>query len=368
MYAASPLLCTFSLATVVAASYAANLFPIPVEASWTTSRSTSGLPANVNQIDLSDQGVNLTKQAGGLPHDLVPAPGAGVAGNAWRASYPKGSYNPSGEPKGGFGFYFAGPSDIWAGADQILFSYAVYFPGDFQFNMGGKLPGPYGGEDQEIAFGCTGGRQADRDKCFDLRLMWRTNGAGEIYAYVPETDGNKEAGKELEGTVIDSSYGMSLARGAFNFTPGDWTVVAERVRLNTPGQTDGEIELWVDGKSVIHATGLAIRSSASSTFRGVHCQTFFGGSTADWASPVDQFAYFAEMSGAVLAAGASPADGKAAFPLASNDTTKGQTSGGTSPISSQGGTEDGTGTALAVSPSIATSMTLAVLLLTFSQS
>lgn len=364
MYAASPLLTILGCASAVVAYDAANLFPIPVQAAWTTSKSASGLPKNVNQIDLSDQGVNLTKEAGGLPHDLVPAPGAGVTGDAWRASYPKGSYNPSGEPKGGFGFYFAGPDDIWDGADQILFSYAVYFPDNFQFNMGGKLPGPYGGEDQETAFGCTGGRQADRDKCFDLRLMWRTNGAGEVYAYVPETDGNTAAGKELEGTIIDSSYGMSLARGAFNFTAGDWTVVAERVRLNAPGKTDGEIELWVDGKSVIHATGLSIRSSLSSTFRGVHCQTFFGGSTADWASPTDQFAYFAEMSGAVLAADASPEDGKSAFPLASNSTASGTTSEGTAPVSGQGVTEDGTGAAVGASPSFAMLITVIAAILT----
>ncbi|KZV97378.1 hypothetical protein EXIGLDRAFT_379233 [Exidia glandulosa HHB12029] len=261
----------------------------------------------------------------------------------------KGSWNPSGDPLGGFGLYFAGPGDIWDGHDEILFSYAVFFPEGFQFNKGGKLPGPYGGTDPEISLGCTGGRQASRDKCFDLRLMWRTDGAGEIYAYLPEVQGNTDAGNALEGTVIDNSYGMSLARGAFNFTTGDWTVVAERVKLNTPGQANGELELWADGKSVIHATNLTIRTDAASTFRGVHFQTFFGGSTNDWASPVDQYAYFAEVSGAVLAANASPEEKKAAYPLRttplpSNSST---TPGNSTQVGPDG---DGKGAAGALAP------------------
>lgn len=117
-----------------AAAYdAANLFPIPVQAAWTTSQTASGLPSSVNKVALTDAALNLTKNAGGQPHDLVDAPGAGPAGKAWRAFYPKGSYNPSGEPEGGFGLYLAGPGDVWQDADNILFSYAVFFPDKFDF-------------------------------------------------------------------------------------------------------------------------------------------------------------------------------------------------------------------------------------------
>lgn len=144
----------------------------------------------------------------------------------------------------------------------------------------------------------------------------RTNGAGEVYAYLPEVDSNTAAVSELKGTVIDSSFGASVARGAFSFATGDWTVVAQRVQLNTVNETDGEIELFVNGESVIHATGLTLRTQASSVFRGVHFQTFFGGSDNTWASPVNQTTYFAGISGAVVNPGASGNEGKAAFPLA----------------------------------------------------
>lgn len=48
------------------------------------------------------------------------------------------------------------------------------------------------------------------------------------------------------------------------------------MQLNTVGKSDGELELWVNGQSVLHATGLQIRTQAATLFRGIHFQTFFG--------------------------------------------------------------------------------------------
>ena len=41
----------------------------------------------------------------------------------------------------------------------------------------------------------------------------------------------------------------------------------------------GEIEVFIDGQSVINATGLILRdpSASESRIRGLHFQTFFGG-------------------------------------------------------------------------------------------
>ena len=77
----------------------------------------------------------------------------------------------------------------------------------------------------------------------------------------------------------------------------------------------GEVELWANGKSVIHATGLEIRSLPETMVRGAFVQSFFGGNTSEWATPRDQKVYFAELSGAVVPAGASPASGGEAYPL-----------------------------------------------------
>lgn len=55
-----------------------------------------------------------------------------------------------------------------------------------------------------------------------------------------------------------------------------------------------------NGISVINATNISMRNSSSSVVQGMHFQTFFGGSTSDWASPQNQSAWFADVSGAIV--------------------------------------------------------------------
>lgn len=61
-----------------------------------------------------------------------------------KAEYPAGSYVPSkSDPKGGFSFYGTGPKGTFniAKAEEITFGYSIYFPADFDWVKGGKLPG-----------------------------------------------------------------------------------------------------------------------------------------------------------------------------------------------------------------------------------
>jgi hypothetical protein len=53
-----------------------------------------------------------------------------------------------------------------------MLEYEVYFPGSFDFVMGGKLPGMHGGNLQ-----CSGYSSVPNgNNCFSTRLMWRENG------------------------------------------------------------------------------------------------------------------------------------------------------------------------------------------------
>ncbi|KAF8172083.1 hypothetical protein BJ912DRAFT_994396, partial [Pholiota molesta] len=73
---------------------------------------------------------------------------------------------------GGADFY-AAPLDI-SDATNVTLQYSVFFPADFDWVLAGKLPGLYGGHT-----GCSGGNAART--CFSTRLMWRQEGAGELY-------------------------------------------------------------------------------------------------------------------------------------------------------------------------------------------
>jgi len=150
--------------------------------------------------------------------------------------------------------------------------------------------------------------------------MWRTDGAGELYLYLPPYDDPRFSVNEnlcsLPNSVCDATYGISVNRGSFTFTTGGWTTLAERVKLNDAGQANGEIELFVDGNSVINVSGIIMRDADVGRVQGMQIQTFFGGeqarfiessvltsttgSTVDWATPTDQDVYFANFGAEII--------------------------------------------------------------------
>lgn len=98
--------------------------------------------------------------------------------------YPKSSYAPSIGPITGGTHFYATPFGDKTPFSKVLISYDVAFPSGFDWGLGGKLPGAYGG----TAYGgCSGGVQATGTNCVTMRLMWRPNGVGEgrgAYLYI----------------------------------------------------------------------------------------------------------------------------------------------------------------------------------------
>eukprot|EP00753_Platysulcus_tardus_P009270 PLAT192.1.p1 GENE.PLAT192.1~~PLAT192.1.p1 ORF type:complete len:405 (-),score=-20.81 PLAT192.1:387-1502(-) len=260
--------------------------------SWTT------CSASDSAISLSDATLKPKNLIAALSHNYVAAPDTD-SGTAMQAHYPKGSYIPSKNPRGGLSFYASGPSDVdLTTAKEATLSYRVYFPDGFEFVKGGKLPGLYGGNSASGAISCSGGSRSD--ECMSARFMWRTGGAGEMYTYLPPSfKANDAVCGVAPKSECNPTYGASVARGSFTFATGAWTTIGERVRLNDAGQENGELELFANGESMFKVGGLVLRNSDAGRLRGIMMQTFFGGSTPDWASPKDQDVYFADFSVAI---------------------------------------------------------------------
>lgn len=169
--------------------------------------------------------------------------------------------------EGGFQAYY----DLTAGQlNEAYLRYWVYFPANFQFVKGGKLPGLFGGTQT------SGGKIPDGANGFSTRYMWREDGAGEVYAYLPSSQ----------------EHGTSLGRGDWSFPTGRWTCLVQHVRLNTPNQPDGSIDVEQDGRVVSKQRGLIFRTTDQLRIEGLFFSSFFGGGDASWASPSDQFARF----------------------------------------------------------------------------
>ncbi|KAJ7778729.1 polysaccharide lyase family 14 protein [Mycena maculata] len=263
--------------------------------SWTTS------PKSSSPLPLSDSTFQLTNDISALSHTYMAAPDGK---EAMRAIYPEGSYTFTHDPQGGFSFYAPGPDSVnISNAKTVTLGYSVFFEEGFDFNLGGKLPGLYGGDSAEIAIGCSGGRRSTQ--CYSTRYMFRTNGMGELYTYLPDYEvsgfaANKGVCDIAPFSTCNPTYGASVGRGSWTFPTGEWTTISQRVQLNDVGQANGEIEVWANGKSVISVSGLILRDSASGRHRGIQMQTFFGGSEEEYASPKTQDSYFSDFSIAVI--------------------------------------------------------------------
>lgn len=203
----------------------------------------------------------------------------------------------------GFNFYTEGDKSgvSITGAHEVVFTYSVWFDAGFDYVLGGKLPGLYGGSSLEQAKTCSGGRQDNRDQCFSARVMWRPNGEGEVYNYYPPSaqQGNNYCNTPPK-SVCNPSYGDSIGRGSFTFSAGQWNVVSHRVKLNDVGQSNGEQEIVLNGQSKLKLTGLQQRVNGQVTFYGIMADTFFGGSGNQYAPPTAQTAYFKDYTLTVL--------------------------------------------------------------------
>ncbi|MGL6040149.1 MAG: polysaccharide lyase, partial [Deefgea sp.] len=108
------------------------------------------------------------------------------------------------------------------------------------------------------------------------RMMWRENGVGFQYYYFP---GKKEECGDYAG----------LAR---RFEAGRWYTFTQQVVLNDIGQANGEFRQWIDGELVLEDKTMLLRNSANVSVSAIKMDTFFGGSSGDWAPINDQYAYF----------------------------------------------------------------------------
>ncbi|KAF8161650.1 polysaccharide lyase family 14 protein [Crassisporium funariophilum] len=269
----------------------------------------------IQNVVLNDQSLGVHKITSRTTHKLVQPPATAISKHdhvpspdfAWEAFYPAGSINPSAEIPGGFGFYLSGPPSFAAGletAKEVVLSYRMMLQTGWEWVKGGKLPGvcKFGGVG-DLSYGCTGGRKEQRCQCFDLRPMWRANSVGELYIYLPiKAENSTRLASVPPRSIENNDYGFSVGRGAFHMdgAVGQWVTLAFRIKLNDIGINNGEVQVWIDGNSVVHVDGLSLRESQAGRIKGMHFQTFFGGNSQDWASPKDQRAWFADVTGAII--------------------------------------------------------------------
>jgi len=167
--------------------------------------------------------------------------------------------------------------------DSATLTYKVFFPPEFDFVRGGKLPGLYGGSAPR------GGASTDKGDGFSARIMWRENGEIFQYVYWVQKDSNKKWGDDLPLVNLEANL------EPFKFTRGEWHTLMTRIVMNTPGENDGNITTWFDGKLALSTSGIFRSKDFNFGIDTFAFTTFFGGNDESWAPKKDEVAYFKDI-------------------------------------------------------------------------
>lgn len=164
--------------------------------------------------------------------------------------------------------------------DEIFIQYKVKFPINFNFVLGGKLPGVGGGSLP------AGGEVAD-ESGFTVRVMWRgeENGKkGRIVQYVYYLDKNPKSkwGQDMQW----KKDGQNLY-----FEPGKWHILKTRIKMNTLDKKEGIIQSWLDGNLALNEK-IRFRVNNKLGTDTFIFTTFFGGNTKEWAPKKEEHILF----------------------------------------------------------------------------
>jgi len=193
------------------------------------------------------------------------------SGRAIRVLYPQGGQQSANSGAQWF-------IDLNGPHEELYLSYWVRFAEDFDFVLGGKLPG-FGGA---LSL-------ADRTHEWSGRLMWREDGKVEFYVHVPAQNLYDPGDRFWWNTEGSQAV----------FERGKWHHIEMRMRLNTPGQFDGLMEGWLDGVKAASHPNFYFRDAptAGANIAWVFFSTFFGGSSSDiWQARKDEHAWFDEFT------------------------------------------------------------------------
>ena len=212
----------------------------------------------------------------------------GGTGSAIRVRYPEGGEGPG---EGGAQWIV----EFDEGYEEAYLSYRVKFAEGFDFVRGGKLPGLAGGSAP------SGSAPADGVRGWSGRLMWRTAFRGTSGQPEQNTSGlisyakHVHSGFAMDGRQEDEVFVVEPSTGQQSvIVPDQWYTIRQRVVMNTPGQRDGILQIWLDGRLVHNQNNLQYRNTANLQIDRFFFSTFFGGGEV-WRSSKEEFAFFDDI-------------------------------------------------------------------------
>lgn len=177
-----------------------------------------------------------------------------------KVSYPKGSYVPSKDPRGGAGFIYA----IGEKYEELNLSYEITLAENFNFVKWGKLPW--------ICWGDCSRWGEDASDGFSANFVWKADG------YLDTS---------ISSHNSSSSYGDTTGKKYFQMKAGNTYKLKQYIKLNTPGANNGIFVVYIDDREVYRSENEDFRNKTDIQMDSVLFSTFFSGWDTSWATPVD---------------------------------------------------------------------------------
>jgi len=154
--------------------------------------------------------------------------------------------------------------------EEAYFRYYLMVEPGSEISGGGKLPG-FGGTYNKAGWG---GRGNDGYKGWSAR--------GAFYASINEVDSQwqgympigqyiYEVGKDKYGQILP--WGNELS----TIQPGKWYSIEQRLKLNTPGESDGILEVWINGIKIFSKRDIKLRNLSKLKIEKIWFNFYFGG-------------------------------------------------------------------------------------------
>ncbi|MGD9570402.1 MAG: polysaccharide lyase [Thermoleophilia bacterium] len=164
--------------------------------------------------------------------------------------------------------------------EEAYLRYRVYFPEDYDWAEGGKIPGLSGITPGDAATSTSSGGVYSQ-RSWSGRLYWKEGGGLVSYLYVKHAGGktiSNSTGRYIGISPRWYKDGQS-SKGYMTMSRGQWHTIEIHYKMNTPGKNDGWHRGWVDGRLGIDLRDVQYRTASypDLDINQVFNSTFYGG-------------------------------------------------------------------------------------------
>jgi len=180
-------------------------------------------------------------------------------------------------------------------AEEYYFAYDYYVPSDWFQPFGHKMPGLINGTLLEASHAFGVRPTPETLVAFSARMQtlsqdaFPARGQGAMMGYYYDKD--RVQRNDFLNTVDPTSGSVS---GQYRLPRGEWIKIEQYMKVNTSGQKNGKLKVWIDGVLMSDQDHRWRDASSTRLIDGIFMLSYYGGNPSDPRnqSPKDQYQYY----------------------------------------------------------------------------